>query len=35
MAGYRIDRITEDIKRELIAILREVKPESKRYAHGC
>lgn len=25
MAGYRIDRITEDIKRELIAILREVK----------
>ena len=25
MAGYRIDRITEDIKRELIHILREVK----------
>lgn len=25
MAGYRVDRITEDIKRELIAILREVK----------
>lgn len=25
MAGYRIDRITEDIKRELISILREVK----------
>ena len=25
MAGYRIDRITEDIKRELTAILREVK----------
>ncbi len=25
MAGYRIDRITEDVKRELIAILREVK----------
>lgn len=25
MAGHRIDRITEDIKRELIAILREVK----------
>ncbi len=25
MAGYRIDRITEDIKRELIAVLREVK----------
>lgn len=25
MAGYRIDRITQDIKRELIAILREVK----------
>lgn len=25
MAGYRIDRITEDIKRELIVILREVK----------
>lgn len=25
MAGYRIDRITEDIKRELNAILREVK----------
>ena len=25
MAGYRIDRITEDIKRELIYILREVK----------
>lgn len=25
MAGYRIDRVTEDIKRELIAILREVK----------
>lgn len=25
MAGYRIDRISEDIKRELIAILREVK----------
>ena len=25
MAGYRIDRITEDIKRELIAIMREVK----------
>lgn len=25
MAGYRIDRIAEDIKRELIAILREVK----------
>lgn len=25
MAGYKIDRITEDIKRELIAILREVK----------
>ncbi len=25
MAGYRIDRITEDIKRELTQILREVK----------
>ena len=25
MAGYRIDRITEDIKRELIAVLRDVK----------
>lgn len=25
MAGYRIDRITEDIKRELILIMREVK----------
>ena len=25
MAGHRIDRITEDIKRELIHILREVK----------
>ncbi|MBR3738319.1 MAG: 30S ribosome-binding factor RbfA [Eubacterium sp.] len=25
MPGYRIDRITEDIKRELIHILREVK----------
>lgn len=25
MAGYRIDRITEDIKRELIVILRDVK----------
>lgn len=25
MAGYRIDRITEDIKRELVHILREVK----------
>lgn len=25
MAGYRIDRISEDIKRELIAVLREVK----------
>lgn len=25
MAGYRIDRITEDIKREMNAILREVK----------
>lgn len=25
MAGYRVDRITEDIKRELIVILREVK----------
>lgn len=25
MAGYRIDRITEDIKRELIHILRDVK----------
>lgn len=25
MVGYRIDRITEDIKRELIVILREVK----------
>lgn len=25
MAGYRIDRITEDIKRELILVLREVK----------
>ena len=25
MASYRIDRITEDIKRELILILREVK----------
>ena len=25
MAGYKIDRITEDIKRELIAIMREVK----------
>ena len=25
MAGHRIDRITEDIKRELIYILREVK----------
>ena len=25
MAGYRIDRITEDIKRELNVILREVK----------
>ena len=25
MAGYRIDRITEDIKRELVLILREVK----------
>ena len=25
MAGYRIDRITEDIRRELIHILREVK----------
>ena len=24
MAGYRIDRITEDIKRELVLILREV-----------
>ena len=25
MAGYRIDRITEDVKRELVHILREVK----------
>lgn len=25
MAGYRIDRISEDIKREIIAIMREVK----------
>lgn len=25
MAGHRIDRITEDVKRELTAILREVK----------
>lgn len=25
MAGYRIDRVTEDIKRELIVILRDVK----------
>lgn len=25
MAGYRIDRITEDVKRELTLILREVK----------
>ena len=28
MAGYRIDRITEDIKRELIHIIREVKEET-------
>lgn len=25
MAGYRVDRISEDIKREIIAIMREVK----------
>ena len=25
MAGYKIDRISEDIKRELIAIMRVVK----------
>lgn len=25
MAGYRIDRISEDIKREIIAIIRELK----------
>lgn len=25
MAGYRIDRISEDIKREIIAIMREIK----------
>ena len=25
MAGYRIDRVSEDIKREIIAIMRELK----------
>lgn len=25
MPGYHIDRITEDIKREIVAILRELK----------
>ena len=25
MAGYKIDRISEDIKRELISIMRDVK----------
>ena len=25
MAGYRIDRVSEDIKREIIAVLRELK----------
>ena len=25
MAGYRIDRVSEDIKREIIAIVRELK----------
>lgn len=25
MAGYRIDRISEDIKRELISLMRELK----------
>ena len=25
MAGYRIDRVSEDIKREIIAIMREIK----------
>ena len=25
MAGYRIDRISEDIKREVIAVIRELK----------
>ncbi len=25
MAGYRIDRVSEDIKREIIAVIRELK----------
>ena len=25
MAGYRIDRISEDIKREIVAVMRELK----------
>ena len=27
MPGYHIDRITEDIKREIVAILRELKDQ--------
>lgn len=35
MPGYHIDRITEDIKREIVAILRELKrPADQRYAYG-
>lgn len=34
MPGYHIDRITEDIKREIVAILRELRPADQRYAYG-
>lgn len=30
MAGYKTDRVAEDIKREIVAVIRELKDPSER-----